>query len=314
MQSNNKTNIFVMSKNERIKVCYNIYKTSNDYKEAVRLTGVSANTYYRYRTLFRSWGLQGTLKRIGKWSYGKRAHNRTPDSIRKKIETIRREDNYGAVKIAEILKRDHNYLISDKTVGAILREKKLNNTTKKYPTRSKGVWDRVIPYYPGDLVQVDPVQFGDLWIVNLQDMLVKWRSAVVVDQLTVEKIKEHIDLGIDSFPFKIKNIQWDNGSETEKDFSQYLEENYEIQLRHTAPASPWQNGMVERLNRVTRDEEFGRRKFKKADREMLQEELDQKVKKYNEYRPHWSLGLQTPLEVWNKCVDNGLNDNFVKFA
>lgn len=314
MQNNNKTEIFVMSKNERIKVCYNVYKTSNDYKEAVRLTGVSIKTYYRYRILFRSWGLQGTLKRIGTWSYGKKAHNRTPDSVRKKIEILRREDNYGAIKIAEILKRDHGINISDKTVGAILREKKLNKTTKKYPTKSKGTWDRVIPYYPGDLIQVDPVQFGDLWIVNLQDVLVKWRTAVVVEQLTVESVKEEIGLGIESFPFSIKNIQWDNGSETEKDLSKYLKEEYGIQLRHTAPASPWQNGMVERLNRVTRDEEFGRKKFKKEDKERVQEQLDLRVKKYNEYRPHWSLGLQTPLEVWNKCVDNGLQNNFVKFA
>lgn len=314
MPNNNSLEIFVMSKEEKLKVCYNIYKTSDNYLEAVRLTGIGAKTYYRYRRLFKSWGLQGTLKRLGRWGYEKKAHNRTPDLIRKKIEVMRREDNYGAVKISEILLRDHGYQISDKTVGLILREKKLNKTTTKYPTKSKASWDRVIPYYPGDVVQADPVQFGDLWIVNLQDILVKWRAAVVIDSLTVESVKEHIGLALNSFPFEIKNLQWDNGSESEKDFAEYLESIYKIKLRHTTPASPWQNGVVERLNRVTRDEEFGDAKFKKSDKYRLQEMLDLKVKKYNEYRPHWSLGLQTPLQVWKKCVDNHLEDNFVKIA
>lgn len=314
MPTNNNLEIFVMSKEEKLKVCYNIYKTSDNYLEAVRLTGIGSKTYYRYRVLFRSWGLQGTLKRMGKWGYEKKAHNRTPDNIRKKIELMRREDNYGSFKISEILLRDFNYKISDKTVGLILREKKLNKTTVKYPTKSKGNWDRVIPYYPGDVIQADPVQFGDLWIVNLQDILVKWRAAVVVDSLTVESIKDHIGLALSSFPFGIKNLQWDNGSESEKDFAEYLLNEFKIQLRHTAPASPWQNGVVERLNRVTRDEEFGESKFRKEDKLRLQAMLDLKVKKYNEYRPHWSLGLQTPLQVWKKCMDNDLNNNFVKFA
>jgi putative transposase len=303
-----------MSKSEKIKVAYNVYKTSDDYKEACRLTGISPRTYYRWRIKLKYFGLQGTIKRLGKWSYGKKPANKTPDQIRHKVEVLRREDNYGTVKMAEILERDFDYRIHPDTIGRILREKGLNKTTKKYPTRSKGVWDKVIPYYPGDLVQADPVQFGELWIVNLQDTLIKWRSAVVVESLTVECIKDHIGLALESFPFEIRNLQWDNGSETEKDFPEVLKDKYGIQLRHTAPASPWQNGMIERLNRVTRDEEFGIARFKRTEKEKLQEKVDEKVKKYNEYRPHWSLGLKTPLKMWEDCLNNEYLKDFVKIA
>jgi len=303
-----------MSKMEKIKIAFKVYKTSNDYREACRIADISPNTYYRWRRRFKSYGLQRTIREFGNWSYGKKPWNKTPDRIRKKIEILRREDNYGAAKIAYILRRDHNYIIHEDTVSLILRQKKLNKTTKKYPKRSKGKWDRVIPYYPGELIQADPVQFGDLWIVNFQDILIKWRTAVVVDQLTVECVKEHVYFAVESFPYGIQNIQWDNGSETEKDFSKFLLESYGIKLRHTAPASPWQNGVVERLNRVTRDEEFGRTKYRRSDKDRLQKRLDEKVKKYNEYRPHWSLGFKTPLEMWKLCMDNDYIDNFVKIA
>lgn len=305
--------IFVMKKEEKIKVVYNVYKTSDNYAEACRITGISPNTYYRWRTLLQGYGLQGTIKRIGKWSYGKSPHNKTPDWVKKKIEILRKEDNYGSIKISHVLERDFGYKIHHDTVGDILREKGLNNTRRKYPKKSKGTWDRVIPFYPGDLIEADPVNFGDLWIVNLQDVLIKWRSAVVVEELTVDCIKEHLDLAIESFPFGIKNLQWDNGSETEKDFAEYLIKK-QIQLRHTAPASPWQNGMIERLNGVTREEEFGESKFKRKEKRKLQKLLDIKVKKYNEYRPHLSLGLKTPLEMWQACLKDSNLIPFVKIA
>lgn len=305
--------IFVMKKEEKIKVVYNVYKTSDSYAEACRITGISPNTYYRWRTLLRGYGLQGTIKRIGKWSYGKSPHNKTPDWVKKKIEILRTEDNYGSIKISHILERDFDYKIHHDTVGDILREKGLNHTRRKYPKKSKGIWDRVIPFYPGELIEADPVNFGDLWIVNLQDVLIKWRAAVVVEELTVDCIKEHLDLAIESFPFGIKNLQWDNGSETEKDFAEYLIEK-QIQLRHTAPASPWQNGMIERLNGITREEEFGESKFKRKEKRKLQGLLDIKVKKYNEYRPHLSLGLKTPLEMWQACLKDPNLIPFVKIA
>lgn len=303
--------IFVMKKEEKIKVAYNVYKTTDNYKEACRITGISPNTYYRWRRKFRGYGVKHTLKKIGKWGYDKHPSNKTPGWVRKKIEMMRKEDNYGAVKISHILKRDFNITIHSDTVSRILREKGLNRTRRKYPKRSKGTWDRVIPFYPGDLVQADPVQFGDLWVVNMQDVLIKWRSAFVAEELTVECMKKNIKESIKQFPFKVKNIQWDNGSETEKDFAECLGE---IQLRHTAPASPWQNGMIERLNGITREEEFGISKFKRKERRKLQKLLKVKVKKYNEYRPHHSLGLKTPLEMWEACLRDQNLMSFVKIA
>lgn len=148
----------------------------------------------------------------------------------------------------------------------------------------------------------------------MQDSIVKWRNAVIVSELQIESIKAKIKKGIYGFPFKIKNIQWDNGSETKKDFPQHLKTRYDIQLRHTAPGSPWQNGMIERLNRVTRDEELGISRYTVNDIPRLTKVLEKNVKIYNEFRPHWSLGFKTPLEMWNACKQEPYLNNFVKIA
>jgi putative transposase len=304
-----------MSKEEKLKVAYNVYKTSDDYEEACRLTGISIKTYYRWRRRFRSWGLRGSLKRIGKWSYGKKPVNKVPDRIRHTIEWLKRESPaYGYVKISKILERDHKYKVHPDTVRNILRERGLQGRTKKYPRRSKAKWDRVIPYYPGDVIQADPINYGELWVINFQDILIKWRAAVVVDELNVESVKKELKGIFESFPYEVKNLQWDNGSETEKDLAEYLETECGIVLRHTAPGSPWQNGTVERLNGIMREEEFGYKRYKKEEKEKVQRMLEEKVKKYNEYRPHWGIGLKTPLQMVEDCRSNEYLRSFVKFA
>lgn len=69
-----------------------------------------------------------------------------------------------------------------------------------------------------------------------------------------------------------------------------------VRLRFTAPASPWQNGRIERL--------FGTlkahlREFAIRDLPPLCRSLDQFRCWYNAVRPHQHLGGRTPAQVWH---------------
>ena len=121
----------------------------------------------------------------------------------------------------------------------------------------------------------------------------------------MDEAKRCIALAIAYFPFKIQRLQWDNGSESQKETEAFVLEVIGNPLNHTPPHTPKRNGLVERLNKTTRDEEVGYRQFKKEERKILAEILQDGVWKYNFYRPHLSFNLHTPMEI---CMLFSLHD------
>ena len=96
-------------------------------------------------------------------------------------------------------------------------------------------------------------------------------------------------------PLELIAVQTDNGSEFEKHFHLYLGKENIIHF-NTYPRSPKQNSEIERFNRTLSDA------FIKEHRYLLAYDIDQFNEKlinwllwYNTRRPHWSLGLISPL-------------------
>jgi hypothetical protein len=109
---------------------------------------------------------------------------------------------------------------------------------------------------------------AELVIYNFCDWILRMRYSIAMINLNQENAKKAIKNTQEYFPFKNNGLQWDNG-------------------------------LVERLNRTIRDEEIGYRNFKVKDLDKLNSILKEGVRKYNNYRPHHSLGGKTPIEVWN---------------
>jgi len=96
-------------------------------------------------------------------------------------------------------------------------------------------------------------------------------------------------------PVSLTHVQTDNGSEFAKHFDIFLEKN-DIVHFHTYPRSPKMNSEIERFNRTLSDA------FIKQHRLLLAYDIDAFNQKlidwllwYNTRRPHWSLGLVSPL-------------------
>ncbi|NRA73445.1 MAG: transposase [Rickettsiales bacterium] len=69
-----------------------------------------------------------------------------------------------------------------------------------------------------------------------------------------------------------------------------------IPLYVLPPRKPEYNGGVERSNRIFREELYARDDFIADSIGAIRFHLKQAVQKYNEYRPHKSLGYLIPLE------------------
>jgi putative transposase len=78
-----------------------------------------------------------------------------------------------------------------------------------------------------------------------------------------------------------------------------------VECRHIDPGSPWQNGLNERFNGSYRDELANMETFGNRDHAWA---LSKGYKRrYNQERPHSSLGYQTPMEflaAWRKDRGN----------
>ena len=90
------------------------------------------------------------------------------------------------------------------------------------------------------------------------------------------------------------NLRSDNGPEfIARALKGYLKEN-DVETRYIEPGAPWQNGFVESFNATFRDDLLNRELLSTMlEAEVLTEQYRQR---YNQYRPHSSLGYQTPRQ------------------
>ena len=276
------------------------------------ILGVSRATFFRYKKK-----LMELSKRILPPS--KRPHTlRKPEwgeSEKQSVLMLRRENpTYGKAKIAVILRRDFGLMLSESTVGRILKHlcengliiKSLSAPRQK---RRRNFKKHAKPWEygmkaskPGEMVQVDhmSVSVNQTSVKHFQawDPKSKYINAKAYWTASSRTAKRFLMNLIKEAPFKIISIQVDGGSEFMKHFEEVCEE-LGIELFVLPPRRPQYNGGVERGNRTFREEFYARRDMLADSAGAINHELQKAVHKYNSYRPHANLNMMTPCEYIN---------------
>jgi len=282
---------------------------------ALRAVGVSRATVYRWRKNYSESGLRGL-------EAGDRTpHNtRSPiweDKLLQLVLKIRCENpTWGKDKITAILRRDYGITSSVSTIGRILTilvKRGLVEPVRFYyghvGIRKKRVFDShaqrwkygMKPDQPGQFIQVDHAtrKLPDGTIVKsfkAVDQITKWSEEQAYGSATAIIARDflrHMQL---KFPFKIKSIMVDGGSEFMADFEDACKKNG-VGLYVLPPRSPKYNGCVERGNSTTKYE-FYVFYDGPTDLACLRTKLQGFIHRYNTYRPHQALQYQTPLEYY----------------
>ena len=114
--------------------------------------------------------------------------------------------------------------------------------------------------------------------------------------------REFLKEVIYEFDFPIKSIQVDGGSEFMGEFEEYCEQE-KIKLYVLPPRSPKMNCYVERTNETYRYEFWN--VYEIPDTIEETRKLLRKFEyKYNFERPHQSLNYLTPIEYYNRMIEN----------
>lgn len=299
--------------------------------ENARLTcrhfGLSPDVFYRWKNRFNPYDLTSLEDdKITRTPHRVRGPETDPMTI-KRVKEIREEyPRWGKKKIWKILDREGTETTIS-TVGRTLtrlREKgqlkeppvvtvRLQKIKRKRKARFHALprdWG-YIPVVAGDLIQIDTVH---VWFsggfkryqFTACDYISKMTARCAGTRITSRSAAKIVDILMERLPFKIKAAQIDGGSEFKAEFELECQKRGII-LFVLPPRSPKLNGMVERMQRTSREEIYDIKDTPETvdDHNKLLEDQD---RIYNYIRPHDSLELLTPYEYYlaninkSKCV------------
>ena len=295
------------------------YGQSKNAQLTCRYFGISAQTFYRWKRRFDPYDLT-TLQ-----EQSRRPHHvrqpKTPAAVVDKILQLRQQyPRWGKDKLVVLLRREGMQL-STSTVGRTLsrlkkrgvlveplnvrlaRAARKRRWKPRYAVRKPQGW-RVDA--PGDLVQLDTLQVklnsGTIrWQFSARDVICRWDRARAYQRPTSFSASLFLDYLQRKFPFPIRAIQIDGGSEFKKHFEEACQR-YKVRLFVIPARSPKLQAHVERANRTHR-EEFYEVEDIGLTLEEHNRQLERWTETYNNIRPHQSLAYQTPQEYYQAWLN-----------
>ena len=275
---------------------------------------VSKPTLYRWSKLLEEGG--GKLESLNKQSTApKNRRKRTiPPEVQRFILQERQFDlRLSKDKLAVMMKDDGVAKFSASTVGRMLGDLKRQGVLPKYTKLSlSGKTGRLIERKPkkskvklrskghqGGLVKADSIiRFHNgikRYIVTALDCKSKFAFAYAYSSHSSKATSDFMRTFKAVSPIAVSHIQTDNGSEFAEHFDIYLQENGIVHF-HSYPRSPKMNAEIERFNRTLSEAFISKnRNLLAYDIEAFNKKLIDWLLWYNTRRPHWSLGLISPL-------------------
>ena len=289
------------------------------HRQNARLTcrhfGISPDVFYRWKKRYQP-GYLASLE--------DNTANRRPKRVRQpitdpltvaRVKQLREQyPRWGKKKLHALLVSE-GYKISQPTVGRTLSRLRAAGrldeppivTAKLAGKKRRSISKRIyakrrdwayIPKVAGDLAQVDTLHItqlegGKRYQFTASDYVGKFTARTAASHITSTSASSILDAMEKRWPMKLKAIQVDGGSEFMKVFEKACEQR-DIKLYVLPPHSPKLNGVVERMNRTSREEiyDLGLHELLSiSEHNQLLEEQDYI---YNHIRPHETLGLMSP--------------------
>lgn len=225
----------------------------------------------------------------------------------------RQHPELGYPKITRLLQGE-GWKVGSRRVQDIRRELGLRIMPKKKRQRRRGPSTGLptIATYRGhvwswDFVHDTTMKGGSLRMLNIIDEYTRECLCIHVDRrLNAAKVKDVMERLVREHGAP-KFVRSDNGAEfIEQGLRDWLKSK-QIDTLYIEPGSPWQNGYIESFNARLREECLNR--------ELLYTLTEARVViedwrwKYNNIRPHRSLGYITPLKIAEKQIQQTEQNN-----
>ena len=236
-----------------------------------------------------------------------------PQDIQQLIISERSMERIGKEKLAILIKQDRLGIQSPSTVGRMMFDmKKRGLLPHQVKYTLSGKTGRMIEKKPrayrmklrskghtGALVKADTiVRFTNgikRYILTGIDCETKFTFAYAYTSHTSQTATDFMNMFRNVAPLSLTHIQTDNGSEFEHHFEAYCDKENIIHF-HSYPRTPKMQSEIERFNRTLSEAFISHYRHLLAyDIESFNRKLMDWLIWYNTRRPHWSIGLISPL-------------------
>lgn len=284
------------------------YQNDKNISKTCRHFGISRDTFYTWFKRYDKFNLH-TLEDDTSTRRPKNVRQMTtPRSVIERIYTIRKNDlEKSKYEIHEELKREGTICAHSVIQKIINRHSELRNIQhKKRINRYKNHSIARIKASRelrekdlGSLVQVDTKYFYILgkkfYLFSAVDCKSRYGFVYCYTTITSASATDFIRRVRDYFPFSIKAINTDNGSEYLKDFHQEII-SWGIPHYFTDPHCPKQNGRVERFHQTVEYEYFNYQYDLTDSLPIIRKRCAEFNTKYNTKRFHQAPKYKTPAE------------------
>ena len=285
-----------MSNIHRIELAWKLHQSRIPVSTIASSIERDRATVFRWLKGIRLWGIKAFTKRYRTAKHRARSKRIDPRAEPLLIER-RRAKEYCGQKLSYWLKKVHGISVSVAQIYRILH--------KHFTLRSK--WQKWVrrpalprASKPREVIQVDSVDLGELYLHTVIDTWTKEAAVIVVDNLEAATAAAALETAMAHFGTAAW-IQTDNGSEYKATF-RTTARRYCTTLRQITPYQKEENAFIESFNRTVRKECVGWRTYRREEQDQLQAYLDAWLIEYHTERPHLSLKMATPVEFLNNYL------------
>lgn len=272
-----------------------------------RRFGIQRKTLRRWLKRMKQEGLRGLCDRSSR-PHELRKPQTHPSVVKAILELRQARPFWSKYKLHTVLKR-HGVVVSASTIGRTLKRygfisEKVSRKHRKAALHPKKRYPRgLVIRRPGDLVQIDTKHAGYIggaksYQFTAIDVLTRLRVLESSPSLSSRHAAKFFQVCQREFPFPIRAVQHDNGSEFRGAFEKQLAQ-LGITQYFTHVRSPKENSYVERSHRTDKEEFYGQYihdTFPQRQRALKRWQVS-----YNTERPHQALDQRTPFEYFLSC-------------
>ena len=269
------------------------------YEECRKRWGLSSRRFCQaaeipYSTFARWWA---RWRRAGKYALLDRSRRpkRSPQALPGIVlDIVRRAQR----ELGTGVRRLHAYLqqagLISCSLSSVYRVLSRCGALVRRPRKPKPIWTRYARAIPGERSQMDLKYLPQgRYQLTLIDDCSRLLAATVLERRTTAAVCRALPRLLEAFPFPLRCIQTDNGSEFGRDLTRLLQSGG---IRHTRirPRTPRLNGKVERVQRTVQEEFWDG--IGPGPRLQWERSLQDYVRAYNQHRLHSALGYSTPMQ------------------
>ena len=285
----------------KIVLAWELYEQGTPKAHIAKQLEITRETVHIWIKGIQELGLLDFLEQYTNAKKGERTKRKTDGLLKSRVYRLR-EDNRDCCgqKIREFLFLEYGVELSTTTIYKILGE--------KYQLRSKWKHNQVrgpIPEAgsPREVIQMDTVDFGDIFAFTSVDIFTKEVSVKLYQSLTAKDGLDFLTFSFESRFNHVELLQTDGGSEFKAEFRSNVFK-YANRFRVARPYKKNEQSYIESFNRSLRKECLGWTKYKPNDMSNLEKELNEYLMYYHTKRPHMSLNMMTPNQFRRNLVSD----------